>query len=587
MSNKSLSECSREELLEIIKSLKKQKKFGLVWEDRPEKVATECKQKLPVVKEVGDKAIVEVGITEPTNLIIEGDNYHALSVLNYTHAGKIDVIYIDPPYNTGNKDFTYNDRFIDKDDSYRHSKWLCFMSARLELSRALLKDGGVILISIDNNEYARLKLLCDEVFGGDNCLATFIWHNNKKGRQMDKYIKNTNEYILVYTNNLQQVKIADKIINADQADYPYEDEISKYKKGYPLHNGTAAFHINNRPNLCYSIYIRDDDVQIVDEKTTDESGEYRLEITPEGKKLIESGYRRIIPKYNEKYQRQRVWRWGKDKFLREYRTELMLVQEGDSYYFYQKNRVDQEGNTFQKFTNYIDIDTSRGKSDFNQIFGTSVNFDAPKPCDLIKYLLTLSADKDIRILDFFAGSGTTGQAVLELNKEDGGHRQFILCTNNENGIAKKITYPRIKAVVEGYGDIEGIPANVRYFKTDFVEKDETLDKLRRKLSPACEDMIRIREGAFERVIDDNKFKVYRNSRGLTAVVFDRFELADYIAQIEELETDAPVHLYVFSYTNYGRLDELSDNLKHTYESQPIPEGVLEIYKRIFNKGGKR
>lgn len=461
------------------------------------------------------------------------------------------------------------------------------MSARLELSRALLKDGGVILISIDNNEYARLKLLCDEVFGGDNCLATFIWHNNKKGRQMDKYIKNTNEYILVYTNNLQQVKIADKIINADQADYPYEDEISKYKKGYPLHNGTAAFHINNRPNLCYSIYIRDDDVQIVDEKTTDESGEYRLEITPEGKKLIESGYRRIIPKYNEKYQRQRVWRWGKDKFLREYRTELMLVQEGDSYYFYQKNRVDQEGNTFQKFTNYIDIDTSRGKSDFNQIFGTSVNFDAPKPCDLIKYLLTLSADKDIRILDFFAGSGTTGQAVLELNKEDGGHRQFILCTNNENGIAKKITYPRIKAVVEGYGDIEGIPANVRYFKTDFVEKDETLDKLRRKLSPACEDMIRIREGAFERVIDDNKFKVYRNSRGLTAVVFDRFELADYIAQIEELETDAPVHLYVFSYTNYGRLDELSDNLKHTYESQPIPEGVLEIYKRIFNKGGKR
>lgn len=336
MNDKTLSECSREELLETIRSLKKQKKFGLVWEDKPEKVAMECRQKLPVVKEVADKAISTADIVGPTNIIIEGDNYHALSVLNYTHTGKVDMIYIDPPYNTGNRDFIYNDRFIDKDDSYRHSKWLCFMSARLELSRALLKDGGIFLISIDNNEYARLKLLCDEIFGSDNCLATFIWHNNKKGRQMDKYIKNTNEYILVYTNNLQQVMIADKVINADQADYPYEDEISRYKKGYPLHNGTAAFHINNRPNLCYSIYIRDNDVKIIDEKVADENGEYKLGITPEGKELIKSGYKRIIPKYNEKYQRQRVWRWGKDKFLREYRTELILVQEGDSYYFYQK-----------------------------------------------------------------------------------------------------------------------------------------------------------------------------------------------------------------------------------------------------------
>ncbi len=219
--------------------------------------------------------------------------------------------------------------------------------------------------------------------------------------------------------------------------------------------------------------------------------------------------------------------------------------------------------------------------------GKSGLFSSPKPPEYLKDIIRIGARNNGVILDFFAGSGTTGQAVLELNNEDGGHRQFILCTNNENGIAEEVTYPRIKAVVEGYGNTEGIPANVRYFKTDFVEKDETLDKLRRKLSPACEDMIRIREGAFDKVIDEDKFKVYRNSRGLTAVIFDRFELASYIAQIEELETDTPVHLYAFSYTNYGRLDELSDNLRHTYESQPIPEGVLEIYKRIFNKGGKR
>ena len=135
MNDKTLSECSREELLETIRSLKKQKKFGLVWEDKPEKVAMECKQKLPVAKESVGKAINNVGIAEPTNLIIEGDNYHALSVLNYTHTGKIDVIYIDPPYNTGNKDFVYNDKYVDSEDAFRHSKWLSFMSKRLTIAK--------------------------------------------------------------------------------------------------------------------------------------------------------------------------------------------------------------------------------------------------------------------------------------------------------------------------------------------------------------------------------------------------------------------------------------------------------------------
>ncbi len=134
---KSLDECSREELIEIINSLKRQKKFGLVWEDKPEKVAEDCKKKLPVLEEVKAKNI-SLDQNGPTNLLIEGDNYHALSVLNYTHAGKIDVIYIDPPYNTGNKDFVYNDRFIDKEDSFRHSKWLSFMEKRLKLTKNLL-----------------------------------------------------------------------------------------------------------------------------------------------------------------------------------------------------------------------------------------------------------------------------------------------------------------------------------------------------------------------------------------------------------------------------------------------------------------
>lgn len=176
--------------------------------------------------------------------------------------------------------------------------------------------------------------------------------------------------------------------------------------------------------------------------------------------------------------------------------------------------------------------------------------------------------------------------MLELNEEDGGHRQFILCTNNENNIAEEVTYPRVKTIITGkredhsiYSD--GSPANLRYFKTAFVNKNATIDKLRRELSPACEDMIRIRENAYKKIIDEEMFKVFENRRGLTAVIYDRFDLGKYIEEIEKIETEAPVHLYVFSYDGDGRHDQIPNNAKHIYESQPIPEGVLEVYKRIF------
>ena len=148
---KPLEEYSKEELVEMVTSLKRRKKFGLVWEDKPEKVAIDCDKKLPVLKEMPEKALCVGSDDDPTHILIEGDNYHALSTLNYTHKGKIDVIYIDPPYNTGNKDFIYNDRFVDKDDLFKHSKWLSFMSRRLKIAKSLLKPTGLIFISIDNN----------------------------------------------------------------------------------------------------------------------------------------------------------------------------------------------------------------------------------------------------------------------------------------------------------------------------------------------------------------------------------------------------------------------------------------------------
>ncbi len=566
MNNKTLNEYTKEELIGIIGSLKKQKKFGLVWEDKPEKVATECRQKLPVVKEETDKAISDAGIVEPTNLIIEGDNYHALSVLNYTHAGKIDVIYIDPPYNTGEKardgGFIYNDRFVDKEDCYRHSKWLSFMSKRLELAKSLLSDSGVIFISIDNHEQHYLKLLCDEIFAG-NFITDISVVGTANESNDGVLFQNNKESLLVYAKDITKAKI-NRI-----------DEVKQVARSL----NDAPTGLSTRLSMGYTIYYNEknnDIIPVFDYDQTKVDTNDVEQIYQDDMSLISQGYIPVRAGFRNGVVWR--WRWGIETF-RQRQQEVNIRKNNAGRYvaeFIQKGF--NPPRNVQNFTT--------GTVELRSVIGQN-KFKSPKSVAMMKWIQQIASIKDSIILDFFAGSGTTGQAVLELNKEDGGHRQFILCTNNENKIAEEVTYPRIKAVVEGYGDTEGIPANIRYFKTDFVEKDETLDKLRRRLSPACEDMIRIREGAFDKVIDEDKFKVYRNSRGLTAVVFDRFELDNYIARIEELETDAPVHLYVFSYTNYGRLDELSDDLRHTYESQPIPEGVLEIYKRIFSKGGKR
>ncbi|GAG06740.1 unnamed protein product, partial [marine sediment metagenome] len=199
--NKNYTDWIKEDLIREIEKLNNTKKYGIVWEDKPEKVAELCKEKLPVLKEVKSKEI-KMDEDKPVNLLIEGDNYHSLSVLNYTHSKKIDVIYIDPPYNTGKNNFLFNDRYIDLEDSYRHSKWISFMSKRLKLARNLLKQSGVIFISIDDNEMAQLRLLCDEIFGEKNRLdrGMIIWNNAGSTKGFRNIVKN-HEYILAYAKS--------------------------------------------------------------------------------------------------------------------------------------------------------------------------------------------------------------------------------------------------------------------------------------------------------------------------------------------------------------------------------------------------
>lgn len=209
------------EIERLKKELKRRKKYGLVWEEKPEEVVEMCKEKLPILKEVKGKEVM-TGPGKPVNLLIEGDNYHALSVLNYTHAKKVDVVYIDPPYNTGNKDFIFNDHYVDKEDSYRHSKWLSFMEKRLRLARSLLRDTGVIFISIDDNELSQLKSLMDDIYGENNFIQVLVWHNKYTVANDAKYFSGQHEYILSYARNIDKTVI-NLLPRTEEADKRYSN----------------------------------------------------------------------------------------------------------------------------------------------------------------------------------------------------------------------------------------------------------------------------------------------------------------------------------------------------------------------------
>lgn len=568
---KQLQDYTREELLEYIKGLKKAKKFGLVWEDKPEQVVKNVETQLPVLEEVADRAVT-ADPDAPTHLIIEGDNYHSLSTLNYTHAGAIDIIYIDPPYNTGSDDFVYNDRYVDKEDTFRHSKWLSFIAKRLELAKSLLTETGLVFISIDDNEQAHLKLLCNQIFGEDNFVASFTIDKTAQGANQSSTFKTQHEFLLMYKKQSAENINYEIQGDIDYKKFKYQDE----KGHYAITNSFDSINspLSSNKKRGYTVYYNEttEEAVIRDEYNRDKNtfGDYDEELIAKGYTPIRPGIRSNV---------QYPWNWMSSRFLSDYKQELVFQRNRKGELnIYHKNRATgiTKDTTIKKF------DTRKsGNQLIMEIFDKKV-FDYPKSVDMLEWILTKHTNESAIVLDFFAGSGTTGHAVLKLNKKDGGSRQFILCTNNENGIAENITYQRIKRVVEGYGATDGVSANVRYFKTEFVDKQRTNDQTRLATIDRSTDLIRVRENAFEPVIDEDGLKVFKSADHLTVIVFDPDSLADYVQRIEELNLGKVVHLYVFSLSNYAYQDELPDTeLEITV--CPIPESVLEVYQRIFRK----
>lgn len=403
-----------------------------------------------ILKEIKGKEIISDD-NKPVNLLIEGDNLLSLNHLLETHKEKIDVIYIDPPYRTQNKKFKYNDFFE------THDKWLSFMKKRLLLAKELLTDGGIIFISIDDNEQAQLKLLCDEIFGENNKLGVLSIVNNLSGRSDDKFFATSNEFMLAYAKKIEKAIIKGFPMSDDyKKEYKLKDEISNYKEVLLRKTGKNSKR-EDRPNMYYPIYFDTETKVISLEKT---NNPYEIEILP------------LDDKGNEGR-----WRWGIDKFNQKKDTELVIrLNNKNKWNVYVKMRdiVDGETRTQKPKTIWINpkYDSGNGTVLIKEMFDKDV-FTNPKPLEFILDILRISTNKDSIILDFFAGSGTTGHAVLELNKEDGGNRQFILCTNNENNICEEVTYQRLNKVINGYTTpkgkyIEGTSGNLKYYKIEEV-----------------------------------------------------------------------------------------------------------------------
>ncbi|HRF70191.1 MAG TPA: site-specific DNA-methyltransferase [Candidatus Pelethenecus sp.] len=419
-------------LADIEKDIKG-KKYGLVFEEHKENIDDLLIENAPVLTEDKDLFIDNGG---KMNFLIEGDNLASLQLLEKTHKGKIDFIYIDPPYNTGKKDFKYDDSFVSDDDSFRHSKWLSFIERRLRIAKAILNECGIIFISIDDNEQATLKILCDNIFGYQNFIDCFIWMKNPNPTYLNKYSRSCCEYVLCYAKDLSKLDGLDGgIVESTETDAPLQNK-GNPKRTICVQSQSAIFKCEDQfvPAGNYGLVDLLDDVYIQNGKNKNDFrivGTFRM---------------------TEETLRERI-SLG-DKLI--FKTNRMAP------------RLSYNANTKHSAPLKLILDkygtTQTGNNELKRLLDTE-DFSYPKPSSLIKYLITLYPNnKNATILDFFAGSGTTGHAVMKLNAEDGGKRNFILCTNNENNICREITYERIKRVIEK----ENFKESLKYYKVEYV-----------------------------------------------------------------------------------------------------------------------
>ena len=580
---------SKEQLIDEIEIIKSKKEYGITWEPQKENVIEKCKKEIPLIREQTNKSFKKDKKLD-YNFLIEGDNYHALSVLNYTHPKSFDLIYIDPPYNTGNNDFYYNDNFVSDNDSYKHSKWLSFMSSRLELASKLLSNDGLFACSIDDNEFCQLKLLMDKIFKEKNIKTLVVKMSEASGLKMTSvkrlgaipkykeflilakkggvrnlefdFIKKSdwdNEYNIFLENFTledkkkideisQKKEITDKDLSLIDNKVLKKVKISSLKKHYPKSlkdkNDIKKWNIDNAWRIC------------------------RTAASPSIKKLVD--YKKKILKqtlFCVKSKRDNLIYLAKSDYLKSSkkpRCQLLFAENNLSYH---------PGDIWS------DISTTGLNNEGGVEFSNG-----KKPLQLMKRIIKSVKKKDALILDFFAGSASTVEAILQLNKEDGGTRKYVVCENNPNSTKTNIVndkcLKRIKNVsITGYGKNKPIPSNLKVFKTFFIERTfSDLDKI--KITKEMTDIICFKENKFNSIEIKNNYKFFSgsNSKNLLGILFNLDDLNKFIEFIKN--KDVKFKLYIFSLGNDNFEDEFYE-IRDKISIMPIPSSLLEVYKKIF------
>lgn len=560
------------------------KKYGLVWEQHEEAVDIQMRTHVPVFTEVPEREIHANPEDEGYNFLLEGDNLHSLKLLEKTHKGKIDVIYIDPPYNTGNKDFKYDDSFVDDSDGFKHSKWVSFISERLTIARRLLSPKGIIVISIGYQEVNNLMLLCNEMFDNRQVMCVTV---QTSGGKPNGGFNVSHEYIVF-------------IAPTDFSPNVSEDFQNTYSSPYHGMN-LATFNQEQRPNQAYPIFV-DENGYIVgygkslQDKVDDGSYkgnlldyEFDYSEAPEGTVAVfpvtqkgdpcvwrligtrlmhdwNKGYIKVVPINSKNTKNKYTIQYLSGGVIEKIeKGELETYKPNENVPTLEVKEYKTAGATIPTIWLNKNYHTTNGSNELKAILGGK-DFPYPKPLNLILEILRRVTDENSLVLDFFAGSGTTGQAVLELNKQDGKKRRFILCTNNEADICEKVTYQRLKLIIEGYSytgkkedilyskklsikdldsvseimdriesikkenenhyssikptlqngellvvgvqdtstGVKGIPANLKYYKTDFIAKssDDDFYSVEEELTKHIKEMIELERGIS---IDNEKY----------------------------------------------------------------------------------
>lgn len=568
----SLDGLDNETKSQLLELLHERKRYGLVWEDKPEAAEERLQSELPVLKEVKERAIISDDPTAPNHILIEGDNLEALTTLSYTHEGKIDVIYIDPPYNTGNKDFVYNDSYVDSEDQFRHSKWLSFMSKRLKIAKRMLSSTGFIFMSIDEREYANLKVLSDSIFGGNKFVGTLHWH--KKVRPSNKLIDKEKaiamgisaniEYVLCYAN--VPIITPDGLTEKGMRAYKNPDNDPR---GPWITSPLWADSNSNKPTTL---------------------------ILPDGTRLTKKWF--VGQETLDELFANNMIHHGKDGFRKK---------------VYLSDVIGQAPMNFLSADRFGTLDN--GTDDYKTVMG-SASFTNPKPLALIKYLLRLRYDsKDSMILDFFAGSGTTLHSVLELNEEDHGKRTCILVQAPEPTYdmvdgkeqAKKwcesaykagyktiadITYERNKRVINGYTtpkgeQVDGLHANtLRYYRTDFVARESSATA-KRELMYAATDMLCIKNNIYteQPTLGSRKFRkdvcrYYQDGERSMLVIYNPDAIETIVEEIAKIEVQKPIIVYVFSLNDYA-MDADFEDVADKVRLCALPAAILNAYRKTL------